>query len=99
MPSLPLFMVKFYLTTNVHKTEPSALVAAGAIHVKAKADGMQTVMISDVEIIDANATEKTFLEAQTILDTWIDEENDSPELDQDGVPMLQNFIDLGAYLA
>lgn len=99
MPSLPIPMVKFYLTTNVYKSEPRALVDLGAIHVKAMSDGTQTIMISDVEAVDDNAVEKTFLEAQTILDTWIDAENDVPALDPEGNPMVQNFIDLGAYLA
>ena len=40
----------------------------------------------------------TFEEAQTLLDLWIDEENENPELDQEGNPIIQQKINLSIWV-
>lgn len=88
----------FYLTTNIGRKEPQAIHSVSYLHVKAKSDGSQTIIITEQEIIDQNVVEKTQSEAQAILDQWVAEENSNPEIDVDGNQIIQKQINLSDYL-
>lgn len=88
----------FYLTTNTGRKEPDAISAVSYLHVKAKSDGSQTLVICEQEINDPNVAEKTQSEAQAILYQWISDENLNPEIDVDGNEIIQKQINLGDYL-
>lgn len=89
----------FYLTTNDNRREPEAIYSVEYVHVKAKGDGSQTVIITEDEIIDPACAPKTQEEAQAILDAWIDEENETPTQDLEGNDIVQRRITLESYLA
>ncbi len=88
----------FYLTSNIAKDEPAAIKAVPYIHVKAKADGSQTVCLSEQAVSDPNVSPMTREAADAILKAWIDDENASPVVDIDGNQLIQSYIDIGAYL-
>lgn len=90
--------VYFYLTTNESRNEPDALWDVSYIHVKAKTDGTQTLIITEEPTDDSSCIEKTQSEAQALLDSWISNENASAPLDSEGNPVLQSNINLGIYL-
>jgi hypothetical protein len=50
--------------------------------------------VSNTRIEDAALEEKTKEEMQTILDAWINEENENPDINSQGNPVLQHFINL-----
>lgn len=100
--------VYFYLTTNINKNEPEALASIAYIHVKAKGDGSQTAIITETLVVDEAVVEMSQSELQAILDSWIAEENQNPEIDtyidpetEEVIeqPRLQRVINLGVYLA
>lgn len=88
----------FYLTTNTHKNEPEVLASSEYVHVKAKGDGSQTAIITEYPIEDASLQEMSQEELQAVIDEWIAGENENPELDLEGNPMLQIQINIGAFL-
>jgi hypothetical protein len=90
----------FYLTNNVNKNEPLPVKQALYIHVKARVDGSQTVIITEDSINDPSCSLLSQQEAQALLNSWIDEEN-NPPLPQDiaGNFIQQPYINLGNYLA
>jgi hypothetical protein len=92
-------MIKFYIANNLNRCEPEAVKAIEFIHVKSKTDGSQTALISKNEILDPNVVEKTQEELQTIVDEWIDEENQNPFFDDvNQVYVLQKKINLEVLL-
>lgn len=84
----------FYLTTNVNSCEPRILLSTPHVHIKCKTDGSRTALVSNTRIEDAALEEKTKEEMQTILDAWINEENENPDINSQGNPVLQHFINL-----
>lgn len=88
----------FYLTTNVNRNEPENVRSSVYVHVKAKSDGSQTIIISEDPIMGAGVQNKTQAQAQAILDGWITEENLTPGIDANGNLMIQDRIDLDRYL-
>lgn len=92
-------MPKFYITNNTNRCEPEAIQENEFVHVKAKVDGSQTIIVSDFEIVDSNVLEIEQESAQQILDQWIDEENENPFYDEvNDVVVLQKKIDLGGLI-
>jgi len=89
----------FYLTNNDARKEPIVLLDEDYIHVKAKCDGSQTVIICHEKIDAPSMTEMSKQEAQSLLDTWIDEENVLPyQIDINGNEIIQSYIDLEGFL-
>jgi len=92
-------MAYFYLTQNINRREPDTLASKSYIHIKARADGMQTAIAAD-ELIELDGVEpKTIEELQTILDVWIEAENESAVPDSEDVIHMQRRIDLNLYIA
>lgn len=84
----------FYLTTNVNSCEPDILKSIPYVHIKCKTDGSHTAIVSATQIEDVALEEKTKEEMKTILDAWIDTENENPDTDSQGNLVLQRFISL-----
>ena len=57
--------MKFYLTENTNKNEPT--IDCDYVHIKAKTDGSQTAIISEDLIIHEDVEEKGQEELKTIL--------------------------------
>jgi len=72
----------FYLTTNTLRREPEAIASVEYCHIKAKTDGSQTVILTEEEINAENVTLLSQEEAQALLDSWIDTENETAPLDE-----------------
>jgi hypothetical protein len=89
--------VHYYLTTNVSRNEPEGIRAYSYIHVKAKVDGSQTIIISDEDIVIDGVAKLSKADAQVVLDGWIDAENVAPEKDVDGIDLIQARINLDIY--
>jgi hypothetical protein len=92
-------MIFFYVTANTNNNEPSCLQSISYVHVKACTDGSQTVVITFAPVSDPAMNELTQVSAQALLDSWIDAENQHPEVDVvTGEPMLQSHIDLSNFI-
>ena len=89
--------VYIYLTTNDNRREPIALNDKSYIHVKASQDGSQTIILIEENISDPNLTLKTLDEAHTILNQWIDLDNEDAPLDAEGNQIVSGYISLGGY--
>ena len=88
----------FYLTTNILNREPEVIKAIDYVHIKAKVDGSQTLILTEQKIKDKDVAELTLSEAQALLDEWIDNENLFPVQDKDGNDILQIRINLKKYI-
>jgi len=91
-------MTYFYLINCKNRNPSTILGGREYIHVKAHVDGKQVVIVSQEKIIGENIVEKTKEELQTILDNWIDIENENPEKDIDDNEILQDKIDLNKFI-
>jgi hypothetical protein len=92
--------MKIYRTINTCRSEPDAVNESNYIHVKAKSDGSETIIISLDDISDPNVIEVSKEEATAILKDWIDAENTPPlPLDIAGNEIVQSYVNLEAYLA
>lgn len=90
---------RFYLSYNELKSEPDCVWQHEFIHVKAKSDGSQTIIISAESLEYPEVIELTRECAQDILNAWIDQENESAPVDDSGNLIRQSYINLGVYLA
>lgn len=89
----------FYVTDNTGKCEPELLEAVDYIHVKARTDGDSTIIITEQELPeDDGLTLLSQEDAQSLLNEWIDSENEDPPKNVDGVDMLQAYISLESFL-
>jgi len=88
----------YFYILHAENKNPKTILDSDCIHVKSRNDGKQVAIISDIELEHEDIEEKTQAESQTILDSWIDEENENPEKDIDGNLLLQNKIDLKGFL-
>ncbi len=93
--------VKYYLINCENRNPSTILGDKEYIHVKAHTNGQQVAIISQEELSGENIIEKTKEELQTILDNWINEENENPEtrilIDGTIEDILQTKIDLNIY--
>jgi hypothetical protein len=91
--------MKYYLVENVDRNMPEELQGSSYTHIKARADGFQTVILSDEDF----PTSESILEmskeaAQILLNIWIDEENQPPlPQDVEGNEIRQSYINLEIY--
>jgi len=90
--------VKYYLINCENKNPSTILGDKNYIHIKAHVEGKQVAIISSDVIIGENIVEKTQEQLQTILDEWIDAENENPEKDIDNNDILQNKIELNKFI-
>jgi len=92
---------KYYLINCDNRNPSTILGDKEYIHVKAHVEGKQVAIISFDEIIGENIVEKTQEQLQTILDEWIDVENENPEkltlIDGTAEDILQTKIDLNMW--
>ena len=88
----------FYLTENALNSEPECIKAVDYVHIKAKSDGTQTLILTEEQLTDDSLTLKTQAEAQALLDSWVVDENVDAPLDPEGNPTLQKNIGLGKFL-
>lgn len=84
----------YYLTTNTNKNEPTCLRSITYVHVKARTDGDQTVIITIDPIVDDTLQSYTITDAQTLLDSWAQAENDA-EVDPDIIHLSSTLNDFG----
>ena len=92
-------MTFFYVVTNENKNEPDVVRKNNYIHIKSKADGSQTAILTEDEIIDPSCAACSQSDLQTVLDSWIDAENTPPlDLDVNGDEIKQSYINVGIYL-
>jgi hypothetical protein len=91
--------MKFYLVQNVDRNEPEELKEFSYVHVKAKADGFQTVILSKEDLPTSELVQEMSKEAaQILLNAWIDEENQPPlPLDVGENEIRQSYINLEIY--
>ena len=89
--------MRFYVTTNNNGREPDTLFGIDYIHIKAKSSGENTAIVSEVNIYDNDIEEMTQEELQSVLDSWIAEENENPYKDIDNNDIVQNNINLNKF--
>ena len=92
-------MYKYFLVTCPSKNTLNILVDFTYIHIKAYADGTKIIIQSSNNQVveEEHISLKSKEEAQTILNSWIDEENLAPELDPKGNSMMQDYINLDKF--
>lgn len=88
----------FYLLQCENRNPEVVLDGIEYIHVKAHVEGQQVAIISEEAIENEYIEEKSHTELQTILDSWIDMENEEPPQDIDGNDILQDRIVLDKFL-
>jgi len=92
--------MRWYITDNINKCEPSELLNIPHTHIKCRTDGSSTVIMCNdlVDLSDIEGvTEVSKAEAQDILDYWIARENDVPEIGLNGEEVIQSKIDLEVF--
>ena len=98
-------MKRYYLVTNTRRDEPAEIKqATGYVHVKGHVSGDWTLALTvGWEVSRQDCVEKSFDEAQVVLDEWIAAENEGLPLtvEKDGEivsnPELQRRIDLARF--
>jgi hypothetical protein len=83
-----------YLAMNNNRREPSCLNDVNYKHLKCKSDGSLTLILTENPISDMCVAQKSKEEAEQILRSWIDEENQNPERDPEGNAMIQSYVSL-----
>jgi hypothetical protein len=83
-----------YLAMNNNRREPSCLNDVNYKHLKCKSDGSFTLILTENPISDMCVAQKSKEEAEQILRSWIDEENQNPERDPEGNAMIQSYVSL-----
>lgn len=88
-------MKKIYLVPLTENQLPVNLSGVSYVHVKMNNADQLGIIISK-EILPFQI--KTQAQAQDLLDAWINQENNFPEIDSNGNPCLQSKINIGAFL-
>ena len=92
-------MSNFYLTSNIANNEPECIKSIDYIHIKAKTDGSQTIILTTELINNESCIVLSKEEAQNLVDQWISEENSNPPIDPiNNTEMIQSYIDLDLYV-
>jgi len=86
--------MKFYLVNCENKKPEIYLDGFDYVHIKAHTLGKQVIIITNDTILHEDVIEKTQEEAQAILDSWINTENENPEKDDEGNDILQIELDI-----
>lgn len=89
---------KFYLVSNPEKRDPDFISSVDHVHVKTKTDGTHTLIISEENISDQSVEIITQEDAQSLIDSWISDENHNIERDIDGNDIVITNINLEVFL-